>query len=29
VRAAQQLSDIDAVQQTAQSILQRLDAGQI
>ena len=27
VRAAQQLSDIDAVQQTAQSILQRLDAG--
>jgi deoxyribodipyrimidine photolyase-related protein len=28
VRAAQQLSDIDAVQQTAQSILQRLDAGQ-
>jgi len=29
VRAAQQLSDIDAVQQTAQSILQRLDAGQV
>ena len=29
VRAAQQLSDIDAVQQTAQSILQRLDAGQL
>ena len=29
VRAAQQLSDIDAVQQTAQTILQRLDAGQI
>ncbi len=29
VRAAQQLSDIEAVQQTAQSILQRLDAGQI
>jgi deoxyribodipyrimidine photolyase-related protein len=28
VRAAQQLSDIDTVQQTAQSILQRLDAGQ-
>ena len=29
VRAAQQLSDINVVQQTAQSILQRLDAGQI
>ena len=29
VRAAQQLSDIEAVQQTAQSILQRLDAGQL
>ena len=29
VRAAQQLSDVEAVQQTAQSILQRLDAGQV
>jgi deoxyribodipyrimidine photolyase-related protein len=29
VRAAQQLSDIEAVQQTAQTILQRLDAGQL
>jgi hypothetical protein len=29
VRDAQQLSDVTAVQQTAQSILQRLDAGQI
>ena len=29
VRAAQQLSDIEAVQQTAQSILQRLEAGQV
>ncbi len=28
VRAAQQLSDVEAVQQTAQTILQRLDAGQ-
>ena len=28
VRAAQQLSDVEAVQQTAKSILQRLDAGQ-
>ena len=29
VRAAQQLSDVEAVQQTAQTILQRLDAGQV
>lgn len=29
VRAAQQLSDVEAVQQTAQAILQRLDAGQL